>query len=89
MHVRVPEKLLQKAESISRENGFSNVQEFFRDSLRKSVEEQEIREKVLALERLKGSVKNIKRMTRKEHDKWFKEVYLKTNPSETFRKYNL
>ena len=89
INVRVPDKLIRQAKGITEEFGFSSVQEFFRYSLRLAIEEYEKKKAIKRLQALKGSVKNIKRMTKKEKERWFKDVYLKTDPSETFRKFNL
>ena len=88
VHLRVSDKLYRDSQEIVRENGFNSIQEFIREAVRKKVEEFQTMMAVRRLEKLKGSVKGIKRMTKEERDKLFEE-YVKKNPSEIFRKYNL
>lgn len=57
IHLRVPENLYSKASLLSKDCGFSNVQEFIRDSVRKAVEEYELAQAIKRLETFKGSVK--------------------------------
>lgn len=86
LHIRIPENLYGKAEKISEIFGFSTTQEFFRDSLRKSIERYEKKMTIKKLELLKGSEKNIKTMTKQERNKFFEE-FAKKDTSDIFRKY--
>jgi len=88
LHIRMPDNLYGKAQRLSEVFGFASIQEFFRDSLRKSVESYEKSMILGKLELLRGSEKNIKRMTKEERNRFFEE-FAKADTSDIFRKYNI
>lgn len=89
VHLRVPRQLYADSQEIINALGFSNIQEFARDALRRAVHEYKVQAAIRRLEKLKGSVKGIKRLTDEER----RQVYLKfiadPNRSDIFRKYGL
>jgi len=88
LHIRIPENLYGKAKKLSEIFGFSTPQEFFRDSLRKSIENYEKEMIIKKLELLKGSEKKIRRMTKQERNKFFEE-FTKKKTLDAFRKYGV
>ncbi|MBC8501446.1 MAG: hypothetical protein ISS25_04245 [Nanoarchaeota archaeon] len=88
VHMRIPENLYGKAKKLSEIFGFSTTQEFFRDSLRKSIENYEKEMIIKKLELLKGSEKKIRRMTKQERNKFFEE-FAKRDTLDAFWKYGL
>ncbi|MEK6952984.1 MAG: hypothetical protein AABX29_08275 [Nanoarchaeota archaeon] len=69
IHLRVPTLLYQESEEIKKDFGFSNIQEFIKDAMRKTILEYKRQKALKNLEKNFGSVKNIKRLTREEREK--------------------
>ena len=88
VHLRIPDLAYKEAKALANEFGFSNVQEYVRESIRRMNEEYETMVAIRKLEKLKGSVKPIKRMTRKERQAWA-EKNIQKDRSDIFRKYGL
>mgnify|MGYP001246625599 FL=1 len=88
LHIRIPENLYKKADNLSEVLGFSTIQEFFRDSLRKSIEIHEKQAIIKKLQLLKGYEGKINRLNKKERDRLFEE-FIKKDSSEILRKYRL
>jgi Arc/MetJ-type ribon-helix-helix transcriptional regulator len=68
MHVRLSEQLYRSSRSIAQEAGYSSVQEFFRASLMKAIEEYELRQRLRKVDELAGSAKVVRHLTRKQRD---------------------
>jgi len=85
INIRIPETLYKESEIIIKKEGFSNVQELIRQTLREKVKEYAI---IKELEKLKGSVKSIKLLTKEERDKIAREINSKKS-EEIMKKYNL
>lgn len=66
IHLRVPEGLYSKAADLSKVCGFSNVQEFIRDSVRKAVEEYELQQAFKRLDSYKGAAKQGSPISKRE-----------------------
>ena len=71
LHVRVPGKILNQVKDISNELGYSTEQEYFRTALREKVQEDLKKKIIHELWKLKGSAKQIRKMTKKDRDKIF------------------
>lgn len=69
VHLRIPKRLYVRCVQIVKENGFSSVQELTREALREKINDYETQAAIERLRKLKGSVKNIKRLTKEERDK--------------------
>lgn len=86
IHLRLNKELAAQIKLLEKQFGFNSVQEFIRAAIRHAVEEYEKKRIIRELKKLQGSAKPKKnRLSKKE---WFKE-YLKKNPSEIFREFNL
>ena len=69
LHVRIPEKLLVESKQIVDEVGFSNIQEFFRDCIRRTIEEHKYQKSIKKLKTLQGSVKEYRKVSKAELNK--------------------
>ena len=86
IHLRLTKELAKQISSIEKQFGFNSAQEFIRTAIRNTVDEYEKRQALRGLKKLYGTAKLKKnRLSKKE---WFKE-YLKKDPSEIFRKFDL
>lgn len=86
IHLRLDKSLASQINYLGRNLGFSSVQELIRDIIRHSVEEYEKKVLIRRLKAFQGKAAQNKNPLAKE--KWFKE-YLKKDPSEILRKFNL
>jgi metal-responsive CopG/Arc/MetJ family transcriptional regulator len=71
IHVRVPGDILENVKEISNDLGYSSEQEYFRTALREKVEEDLKKKIIHELWKLKGSAKQIRKMTQKDRDRIF------------------
>ena len=69
IHVRVPEKILKDVREITKTQGYSSEQEYFRSALREKVEEDLKKKVIHELWVLKGSSKEIKKLTKKDRER--------------------
>jgi len=88
IHLRVPTLLYQESEEIKKDFGFSNIQEFIKDAMRKTILEYKRQKALKNLEKNFGSVKNIKRLTKEEREKLALEFTPKRDV-ELAKKYGL
>jgi Arc/MetJ-type ribon-helix-helix transcriptional regulator len=88
VHMRIPEELHLKIQRFCSEFGFQTEQEYIRTAIRKMNEEFEKRELIELLERHKGTVEKIERMSGEEKERFFEE-FMKEDNSEIFREYEL
>ncbi|MFA5797439.1 MAG: hypothetical protein WC916_05375 [Candidatus Woesearchaeota archaeon] len=72
--IRFSDAILKDAESISSGEGYSNLQEFIRHSVRESIQKHKLQQSILALEKLSGSQK-ISVKTKKEIERHIKKVF--------------
>lgn len=72
--IRFSESILKDAESISNMEGYSNLQEFIRHSVREAVQKHKLQQSILSLEKLSGSQK-ITPKTKKEVEEHIKKVF--------------
>ncbi len=79
--LRLTPKLYNESQRIVKENGFANVQELLRESLRKTIKDYETEAAIERLRKLKGSIKNIRRSTKEEREKTYRE-FLKMSRKE-------
>jgi Arc/MetJ-type ribon-helix-helix transcriptional regulator len=65
--IRMNETLLKDAETIADNEGFSNIQEFIRYSVRESIaNRKQIKQALIELEKLRGSAKGKAKLLSKE-----------------------
>ena len=89
VHIRLGEPVKKEMVLVMKQEGtFANVTDFIRDCIRHRLKELKLEKALRALEEMRGSEKNIRRLTRAERKKLFEE-YEKMPPSEIFRKYGL
>jgi len=69
IHLRLPKLLYKESIEIKKDFGFSNIQEFIKEAMRKTILEYKRKQALKTLMKHYGSVKNIKRMTKKEREK--------------------
>ncbi|HIH31748.1 TPA: hypothetical protein HA235_03500 [Candidatus Woesearchaeota archaeon] len=72
--IRFSDSILKDAESISIIEGYSNLQEFIRHSVREAVQKHKLQQSILALEKLSGSQK-ITPKTKKEVEDHIKKIF--------------
>lgn len=90
VHIRLPTQLYDAAKNVSDISGFSTVQEFLRNAIRNAVDEHEKRLALKKLYALKGSVKEIKRMSDKEKQLLAETLVEKRKKGyDVFSKYSL
>ena len=85
INIRIPETLYKESEIIIEEEGFSNLQELIKHTLREKIKEYTI---IKELEKLKGSARLNKVLTKKEKDKMARELTSKKS-EEIINKYSL
>ncbi len=88
IHLRIPKVLYKESENIKKDFGFSSVQEFIKEAMRKTVLEYKKQRALKNLEKNFGSVKNIKRLSKEELNK----IALELTPErgkELTKKYGL
>ena len=88
IHLRIPKVLYKESENIKKDFGFSSIQEFIKDAMRKAILEYK---KQRALNNLKnnfGSVKNIKRLSKEELNRIALELTREKN-RELTKEYGL
>jgi metal-responsive CopG/Arc/MetJ family transcriptional regulator len=74
--IRISDELLSDAQDIAKQEGFSNVQEFFRQSVRESISQRKRTLALLKLESLYGSAKGKERIaSKKELDELSKKLF--------------
>ncbi len=86
IHMRVPDKLYKEIKHYVKEDGYRSPQEFSLEAIRNAIQEKRKHEALIELKKQFGSVKNIKRPTKKERDRIFEEL-ANEKPSDIFRKY--
>jgi hypothetical protein len=74
VHLRMSEKLYQTSKSVAEDFGFSNLQEFFRNSIQRAIEDYEQRMAIKRLKALQGSVKNAKKLTPRQKEQLIEEM---------------
>jgi len=85
INIRIPKTLYKESEIIIKEEGFSNLQELIKQTLREKIKEHQI---IKELEKLKGISKSRKVLTKIEKDKIARELTSKKS-EEIIKKYGL
>ncbi len=85
IHLRIEKQLKEEINKVVNSGLFSNMTEFIRDAIRKSIEQYEIQKNIRGLEALRGKG----RLLTKEQSEKAKAEAKKLTPSEMFRKYGL
>lgn len=74
--IRISDELLKDASAIAKSEGFSNVQEFFRQSVREGITQRKKALALLELEKLYGSAKGKEKIvSKKELDALAKKLF--------------
>ena len=74
--IRFSDSLLADAESISDSEGYSNVQEFIRHSVRESVQKHKLQRSLVELDKLSGSQRHtITPKPKKEVETYIRKVF--------------
>jgi hypothetical protein len=90
MHIRMPEQLFLQSKALAKELGFSNTQEFFRNSVRNAIQEYENKILFKKLKALQGSSPPTRRLTHKEREELIYEfLEEKKNGRDIFKEYGL
>lgn len=76
VHLKLTKKMYEEVEKLTKEFGFTSIQELIRDATRKVIQEYHKQSALIYLKKLKGSDSNVKQLTRADKDKIAKE-YLK------------
>ena len=88
IHLRMPKVLYREASEIKEHFGFTNMQEFIKEAIRKAIFEYNKQKALKTLKRLYGSVKDTKRFTDKERNKLAME-HTPEKGREILKKYGL
>lgn len=83
----LPKNLYEEGNRVVKEFGYSNLQDLTLEGLRKEIIELKKQQALMNLKKNFRSVK-AKPLTKKQREK-IAEEYIKTKPSEIFRKFNL
>jgi len=83
----IPETLYKEGNKLVKEFGYSNIQDLTLEGLRKEIIDLKKQQALINLKKNFRSVK-AKPLTKEERER-IAEEYVKTNPSEIFRKFNL
>lgn len=85
IHLRLNKELFSQLGFLQNEFGFNSIQELVRDAIRSAIENYEKRVLIHRLGLLKGSAKEKPALSQTQ----LFEKYLKKNPSEILRKFDL
>jgi len=85
VHLRLEKRLKAEINEFVKSGLFSNMTEFIRDAIRKSIEQYEIQKNIRGLEMLRGKG----RLLTKAQSEKAKAEWKKLSPSEIFRKVGL
>lgn len=69
IHVRIPRNILEEVKEFSNDFGYSSEQEYFREALREKIDKDRKKKIINELWKLKGSAKQIRKMTREDKEK--------------------
>jgi len=84
----IPEELYAKIEDLRSKFGFQTEQECIRAAIKRMNEELEKKESIELLEKHKGSIEKIERMSDEQREVFFEE-FEKKDSSQILRKYGL
>ena len=73
--VRIPEKLQKDSIELVKELGYTSIQEAVREALRDKILQHRRQKALFEIQKLQGSVKNVKIASKKELDQLAKEKY--------------
>ena len=86
--MKLEKTFLRDIEKTMKNHRYSTKTEFIREAIRDKLTNLEKEDIIQKLVKLKGSEKNIKRMTKQERNRFFEE-FIKKDTSDIFRKYGL
>ncbi|MFT4303756.1 MAG: ribbon-helix-helix domain-containing protein [Candidatus Woesearchaeota archaeon] len=76
INIRIPKELYNEIEQFTKIEGYTNIQEFTRQSIREKVEKLRTKQVIFELTKLKGSQKGKKKLaTKEELEKLAKKFY--------------
>lgn len=73
--IRLSQELMIDAEKITKNEGFSSVQEFVRQAVRDAIKKHKLQQQLLAMDKLAGSQPHQKRASKKALEKHIKEIF--------------
>lgn len=85
VHLRIDKEMKARINEVVHNGLFSNMTEFIREAIRKSIDEYETKKAIRGLEMLRGKA----RLLTKEEQKRAKAELKHMSASELFRKYGL
>ncbi|MCX6709196.1 MAG: hypothetical protein NTW67_06140 [Candidatus Woesearchaeota archaeon] len=85
VHLRIDKEMRARIDEVVHNGLFSNMTEFIREAIRKSIDEYETKKAIRGLEMLRGKA----RLLTKEEQKRAKAELKNMSASELFRKYGL
>ncbi len=85
VHLRIDKEMKARINEVVHNGLFSNMTEFIREAIRKSIDEYETKKAIRGLEMLRGKG----RLLTKEEQKRAKAELKNMSASELFRKYSL
>lgn len=90
IHLRVSDEMLKEFNAIKGAMGFSSIQEFLKDAMRKAVLEYRRHAAMRTIKKLQGSVPYIKRPTQKDREKLVEQFFEeKARGRDIFKEYGL
>lgn len=75
VHLRITSEMVKEFNSIKGSMGFSNIQEFIKDSMRKAMLEYRRHAAMRTIKKLQGSAPNARHITTRERNKIAEELF--------------
>ncbi|MDD4878506.1 MAG: ribbon-helix-helix domain-containing protein [Candidatus Nanoarchaeia archaeon] len=90
IHLRISDEMLKEFNSIKGSMGFSNIQEFIKDAMRKAVLEYRRHAAMRTIKKLQGSCPNARHITTRERNKLAKQFFEEKEAGrDIFKEYGL
>jgi len=90
VHLRLTGEMVKEFNSIKGALGFSSIQEFIKDSMRKAMLEYRKQVAIRTIRKLQGSVPNARHITTKERNKLAEELFAeKARGRDILKEYGL
>lgn len=90
VHLRLSYEMLKDFNAIKKAAGFSNIQEFIKDSIRKAMLEYRRQKAMMAIKKLHGSAPNARHITTRERNRLAKQFFEEKEAGrDIFKEYGL
>lgn len=90
VHLRLSNEMIKEFNSIKKAMGFSNMQEFIKDAMRKAMLEYRRHAAMRAIKKLQGSAPNARHITTRERNRIAKQLFTeKEMGRDIFKEYGL